>query len=176
MLCMSKKTEYALAALGHLAEQPGRVASAREIAAAQALPAPLLINILKNLQGHGLLRSTRGVKGGYQVAQDLATVSLHELIAIVECEGHSADGDCGCLEHAQDAARDRGRNRQSSPHGPVQALQFKLVRFLREVRVADLVLPGRRIDVPVERLTLKDNSKVVQDNNDRRLSHADHAL
>jgi len=29
MLCMSKKTEYALVALGHLVEQPGRVASAR---------------------------------------------------------------------------------------------------------------------------------------------------
>ena len=163
MLCMSKKTQYALVALGHLSEQPGRVASAREIAAAHAMPMALLINILKNLQGHGLLRSTRGVKGGYQVARDLGGLSLHELIAIVDCEGHSTDGDCGCLEYAQDeAARgDWGRNRQASPHGPVQALQFKLVRFLREVRVADLVLPGRRIDVPVERLTLKDNTKVV---------------
>jgi len=163
MLCMSKKTEYALVALGHLAEQPGRVASAREIAAAHALPTALLINILKNLQGHGLLRSTRGVKGGYQVACDLGGLSLHELIAIVDCEGHSAEGDCGCLDHAQDVATrgDLGRNRQASPHGAVQALQFKLVRFLREVRVADLVLPGRRIDVPVERLTFKDNTKVV---------------
>src|SRR4051794_6281338 len=169
MLCMSKKTEYALVALGHLAEQPGRVASAREIAAAYALPSALLVNILKNLQGHGLLRSTRGVKGGYQVVRDLGTLSLHKLIAIVDCEGHSTDGDCGCLDHAQDVSRDRGRNRQVSPHGPVQALQFKLVRFLREVRVADLVLPGRRIDVPVERLTLKDNNKVVNQN-DRRLS------
>jgi Rrf2 family protein len=158
---MSKKTQYALVALGHLAEQPGRVASAREIASAHALPASLLINILKNLQGHGLLRSTRGVKGGYQVARDLSELSLHDLIAIVECEGHSAEGDCGCLEHAQDVTRDLSRNRPTSPHGPVQALQFKLVRFLREVRVADLVLPGRRIDVPVERLTLKDNTKVV---------------
>ena len=175
MLCMSKKTQYALVALGHLSEQPGRVASAREIAAAHAMPMALLINILKNLQGHGLLRSTRGVKGGYQVARDLGGLSLHELIAIVECEGHSADGDCGCLEHAQDPTRDLGRNRPASPNGPVQALQFKLVRFLQDVRVADLVLPGRRIDVPVERLTLKDNNKVVHNNNDRRLSHADHA-
>jgi Rrf2 family protein len=161
MLCISKKTQYALIALGHLAEQPGRVASAREIAEVHALPAALLVNILKNLQGHGLLRSTRGVKGGYRIARDLAELSLHDLIAIVECEGHSADGDCGCLEQAQDVTRDLGRNRPTSPHGPVQALQFKLVRFLREVRVADLVLPGRRIDVPVERLTLKDNTKVV---------------
>ena len=173
MLCMSKKTEYALVALGHLAEQPGRVASAREIARAQALPAALLINILKNLQSHGLLRSTRGVKGGYQVATDLAALSLHELIAIVDCDGDSADGDCGCQDAAHDVTQDLEKNRVGSPHGPVQALQFKLVRFLKEVRVADLVFPGRRIDVPVERLRLKDNTKV---NHDRRISHADFAI
>jgi Rrf2 family protein len=169
---MSKKTEYALVALAHLAGQGGRVASAREIAREHALPAALLINILKNLQGHGLLRSTRGVKGGYQIDRDLNAVSLHELIAVVDCAGDSVTGDCGCQEHAADVTLDMERNRVASPHGPVQALQFRLVRFLKEVRVADLVLPGRRIDVPVERLKIKDN-KV---NNDRRLSHADHAL
>jgi Rrf2 family protein len=173
MLCMSKKTEYALVALAHLAGQAGRVASAREIATAHGLPAALLINILKNLQSHGLLRSTRGVKGGYQIDRDLSSLSLYELIAIVDCAGEGVEGDCGCLEHTGDVTRDLERNRVASPHGPVQALQFKLVWFLKEVRVADLVLPGRRIDVPVERLKLKDN-KV--NNNDRRVSHADHAV
>ncbi|HEY7118347.1 MAG TPA: Rrf2 family transcriptional regulator [Tepidisphaeraceae bacterium] len=146
---MSKKTEYALMALAHLAEQPGRVASAREIAEAHDLPAPLLMNILKNLQGHGVLRSTRGVKGGYQIARELDSLSLYGLIAMVDCQGHATEGDCGCLEHAHDAAI-----QLTGSHGPVQALQLKLVRFLKDVRVASLVMPGRRIDVPVERLTL----------------------
>src|SRR5688500_17264052 len=110
MLCMSKKTEYALIALAHLAGQPGRIASAREIATAQNLPAALLINILKNLQCHGLLRSTRGVKGGYQIDRDPSTMSLYELIAIVDCAGDGADGDCGCLDHAAgDVTRDLER-------------------------------------------------------------------
>src|SRR3954468_19152419 len=104
MWCLSKKTEYALVALAHLAEQPGRLASAREIAQAQALPVALLMNILKNLQGHGLLSSGRGVKGGYQLARDLGALSLYELMAMVECSGHAADGDCGCLEHVADVA------------------------------------------------------------------------
>jgi Rrf2 family protein len=173
MLCMSKKTQYALVALGHLAEQPGRIASAREIARAYSLPAALLINILKNLQSHGLLRSTRGVKGGYQVTADLGALSLHELVAVVDCAGDSGEGDCGCQEALHDVTQDLEKNRVASPHGPVQALQFKLVRFLKEVRVADLVFPGRRIDVPVERLRLKEANKV---NNDRRTSHADHAV
>src|SRR5690349_2284400 len=98
MFCLSKKSEYALVALAFLAEQPGRLASAREIAEARGLPIALLMNILKNLQGHGLLSSGRGVKGGYQLARDLGRLSLYELIAVVECSGHSTDGDCGCLE------------------------------------------------------------------------------
>jgi len=37
-------------------------------------------------------------------------------------------------------------------HGPAQALQYRIVRFMRDVTVADLVMPGRRIDVPLERV------------------------
>jgi Rrf2 family protein len=169
MLCLSKKAEYALVALAHLAEQPRRVASAREIAEARLLPAPLLMNILKNLQAHGLLLSTRGVKGGYRIDRDLNSLSLYELIAIIDCAAHASNADCGCLEHLQDAANDQEYARVAGSQGPVQALQFKLVRFLKDVRVADVVLPGRRIDVPIEHLKFKD----IQ--NDRRMSHADHA-
>lgn len=157
MLCLSKKTEYALIALAFLAENGGRVASAREISAAKALPLALLMNILKTLQSHGLLSSTRGVKGGYLIALDLYGVSLEALIAMVDCAGHSGQGECGCLEHAQHSGVE-------ASHGPVEALQWRLAKFLKDVRVADLVLPGRRIDVPVERLTTTY----------RRLQHADH--
>ena len=169
MLCLSKKAEYALVALAHLAEQPGRVASAREIAQMRRLPLALLMNILKNLQAHGLLRSTRGVKGGYRIDRDLNLLSLYELIAIVECAADAAEADCGCLEHLQDAANDLEFARVAGSQGPVQALQFKLIRFLKDVRVADVVLPGRRIDVPLEHLTFKETHQ------NRRYSHADHA-
>jgi Rrf2 family protein len=157
MLCLSKKTEYALMALAYLAERPGRVASAREIASEHGLPLALLMNILKTLQGHEVLESTRGVKGGYRIGVDLAQLTLHEFVAIVECHGERADrpdgavGGCGCMDEATPAgAREMARVAGSA--GPVQALQLRLVRFLRDVRVADLVTPGRRIDVPVERL------------------------
>jgi Rrf2 family protein len=170
MLCLSKKTEYALVALAHLAEQPERLASAREIASAHGLPAALLMNILKNLQGHGLLCSGRGVKGGYRIAQDLGSLPLYDLIAMVECGGQQPEGDCGCLDHvAEDVLGHPDFARFAGSRAPVQALQFKLVRFLKEVRVADLVMPGRRIDVPLERLKIKEHQA------NRRISHAHHA-
>jgi Rrf2 family protein len=170
MLCISKKTEYALVALAYLAEQPSGVASAREIAEKRDLPAPMLMNILKNLQQHGLLRSTRGVKGGYRIEGDLGSISLYELIAVVECAGHAPEGDCGCRDHIQDVASGIALARVAESQAPVQALQFKLVRFLKDVRLADLVLPGRRIDVPAERLKLKHGFT------DRRVPHADHVV
>jgi Rrf2 family protein len=166
MLCISKKTEYCLIALAHMSENPDEVASAREISRANQLPQALLMNILKNLQNHGLLQSTRGMNGGYRIARDLNSVSLYELIAMVDCSSHSADGDCGCLEHVQGIG-DFNASRLADSHGPVRALQFTLVRFLKNVRVADLVLPGRRIDVPIEFLQFKDHPKPTH----RRLSH-----
>jgi hypothetical protein len=35
-------------------------------------------------------------------------------------------------------------------HVPMQALQYRVIRFLKEVTLADLIVPGRRIDVPRE--------------------------
>jgi Rrf2 family protein len=161
MLCLNRKTEYALVALAHLVEPLGRVASAREIAGAHGLPLPLLMNLLKNLQAHGVLRSIRGIKGGYQIKADLDALPLYDLIAIVECEGHTSrePAGCGCLDHVTDWSRDEHVVRFAQSGGPVQALQFKLVEFLRGIRVADLVQPGRRIDVPSQRLKLRSISK-----------------
>jgi len=168
MLCISKKTEYCLIALAHMAENPSQVASAREISLGHQLPQALLMNILKTLQNHGVLQSTRGVKGGYRIHRDLNAVSLYELMAMVDCAGHSIDGDCGCLEHIQGFASDFELARLADSRGPVQALHFTLVRFLKNVRIADLVMPGRRIDVPLESLKLKENLKTT----DRSITHA----
>lgn len=145
MLSLTKKTDYALIALAYLAERPGRVASAREIAEARNLPASLLMNILKELQHHGLLHSTRGVKGGYEISVDLAAVSLHALIValegpvkLVECAGDSA-----ACQHETD--NDTNACRVSGHcvvQAPLQALHNRLVRFLGDVRLADVVLPN----------------------------------
>jgi Rrf2 family protein len=135
MLCLSRKTEYALLALGYLAERPGRVVAARDLAGDYGLPTAMLMNILKTLQQHRLLTSRRGMHGGYVLGADLERVSLYDLIRMIE----------GKVEAGCDHQRGRG-----SAEAPVAALHFKLMRFLHDVALADLVLPGRRIDVPVE--------------------------
>jgi len=139
MLRLSKKADYALISLGYLAEHAARVVPAREVAERCHLPLPLLMNILKVLHQRGMLRSARGATGGYQLVADLNGVSLLDLSHMVE----RADADGAGEEVAE---------KQMALHGPAQALQYRLVRFMKDVTVADLVVPGRRIDVPLERV------------------------
>src|SRR5688572_16532206 len=150
MLCLSKKTEYALTALSHLAERTHRVSSAREIAEAHGLPPAMLVKILKCLQSHGILLSSRGIRGGYRIVADLDETSLLDLVAIMECPDRPGE-ECGCLDHSAEPTA-RLRSSRQSAHGPAAALQYKFFRFLKDVKLSDLVLPGRRIEVPAERL------------------------
>jgi len=137
MLRLSKKADYALISLGYLAEHPEHVVSAREVAERCHLPLPLLMNILKVLHQRGILKSSRGASGGYRIASDLGKLSLLELSGILE----NAEGDGEMVDKKRFAL-----------HGPAQALQYRIVRFMKDVTVADLVMPGRRIDVPLERV------------------------
>lgn len=136
MLRLSRKADYALISLGYLAEREGRVSSAREIAAACQIPVALLMNILKSLHHEGVLKSVRGATGGYRIGLDLHAVSLLDLCRMVEQVNSE-------------------RTEKLALHGPAQALQYRIGRFMREVSVADLVLPGRRIDVPLERVRVR---------------------
>jgi Rrf2 family protein len=138
MLCLSKKTEYALIALGYLAERPGQVASAREIGHAFNLPLPLLMNILKVLNRNDLLTSSRGIRGGYQVGQALLSASLYDLISIL-------DGDQPLKPLVEVHQDDSGEeHRPLSNHAPVQALNVRLAKFLDDAKLVDLVMPKNR--------------------------------
>src|ERR1700677_3775652 len=137
MLCLSKKTEYALIALGYLAERPGQVASARAISEAFEFPLPLLMNILKILNRNDLLTSSRGIRGGYQVGRALLTASLYDLISML-------DGDQPAKELIEVHQDEQGEeHRPLSKHAPVRALNVRLAKFLDDAKLYDLVMPIR---------------------------------
>lgn len=84
MLSFTRKTDYALISLAHIARDPGSCCSAREIATHYGMPMPLLMNILKVLNQHGITRSIRGPRGGYQLAKAPRDVTLHDIIVAVD--------------------------------------------------------------------------------------------
>ena len=143
MLALGKKIDYALISLTYLAERSGQFVSAREIAEANDLPLPALMQILKSLNGQGVLRSTRGVKGGYQIGADLDEMSLLALSQMLDAED----------EPAADAG---GGSSPSQSQPPLETMRAKLSQFLRDVRVAEVVRPGRRIDVLLQDLRISE--------------------
>ena len=84
MLSLTRKTEYALVALTDLARKSPANISAREIGQRFHLPLPVLTNILNQLARAGLVKSTRGPKGGYRLARESDRISLADVIEAIE--------------------------------------------------------------------------------------------
>ena len=85
MLRLSKKTDYALMAISHLASDPRRrAASAREIAEKYDIPAELMGKVLTRLARSGLLISHQGIHGGYTLAQPPAATSVATVIEAID--------------------------------------------------------------------------------------------
>ena len=101
---VSSKGDYACRALLSLAlhqQAPGPT-SVRDIAERTAIPQPYLEQILLSLKGAGLVRSKRGVGGGYVLARSPAEIRLSEILSAVD--GPISLGDFG--EPHQDGACD----------------------------------------------------------------------
>ncbi len=83
MLKLTKKADYGLIALRHLAiESEG--ASAKEIAECYGMPLPLLAKVLQKLARGGLLRPAKGANGGYRLARDPNLISALEAIRAID--------------------------------------------------------------------------------------------
>jgi Rrf2 family iron-sulfur cluster assembly transcriptional regulator len=92
---VSTRGDYASRALLSLAlhANGGTPTSVRDIAERTALPQPYLEQILLALKGAGLVRSKRGVGGGYVLARSPAEITLGAIISAVD--GPIVAGDFG---------------------------------------------------------------------------------
>ena len=83
MLRLSKKADYALIAMTHLALKPGS-ASAREIAEHYDLPTELMAKVLQRLARRNLLTSQQGARGGYTLARAATGISVADVIQAID--------------------------------------------------------------------------------------------
>jgi Rrf2 family protein len=86
MLRLSKKADYALIAMKHLAQKnPGaQSSSAREIAEHYDIPIELMAKVLQRLVRTGLLVSTQGTRGGYTLSRPAAAISVADVIQAID--------------------------------------------------------------------------------------------
>ncbi len=81
---VSAKADYALRAVIELAAAPGGPVKGERIAQAQEIPLKFLENILGDLRHAGIVRSQRGVEGGYWLARPADEITVAEVVRAVE--------------------------------------------------------------------------------------------
>jgi Rrf2 family protein len=85
MLKLTKKADYGLMAMKHLAEHGhDRACSAKDVAESYGIPPEALAKILQRLVKAGLLISQHGTNGGYILARDAEKISAFEVIRAID--------------------------------------------------------------------------------------------
>ncbi len=132
MFRLSKTTDYGIVLMAQLASSPDRAPqNARELAQSADLPIPMVSKILKALAREGLLVSQRGSKGGYQLARPPESLTVSEMIRVLD--GPVALTDCAigpalCSHESLCSVRE-----------PWQLISRVVEKALADVTLADLV-------------------------------------
>lgn len=132
MFRLSKTTDYGIVLMAQLASSPDRTPqNARELAQSADLPIPMVSKILKALAREGLLVSQRGSKGGYQLARPPESLTVSEMIRVLD--GPVALTDCAigpalCSHESLCSVRE-----------PWQLISRVVEKALADVTLADLV-------------------------------------
>jgi Rrf2 family protein len=85
MVRLSKKVEYGLIAIRHIASRAnGDVMTAKEIARVYGIPYELLAKVLQRLARAGLIESHHGVRGGYGLAKNPSQIRISMVINAIE--------------------------------------------------------------------------------------------
>ena len=131
MLRLTKKADYGLIALKHLAELPaGHAQSAKDIAEAYHIPTPLLAKVLQTLARSGVVVSHAGIRGGYSLGRPASQITAFEVIRSIEgplfiASCTTSHGDCDLLNSC-------------TVKEPLRKLNDTLQSLLQNMRISDL--------------------------------------
>ena len=131
MLRLSKKADYALIAMKHLAQKRDVAStSAREIAENYDIPIELMAKVLQRLVRTGLLVSTQGTRGGYALGRPSSSISVADVIQAIDgpltvtaCSTENSD----CDQYSKCSIRD-----------PLWQIKERIVAALGTVTIAEM--------------------------------------
>lgn len=132
MLSLSKKMDYALLALSHLARtEAGRAVNTKEIAERYDIPVELLAKILQQLAKGRLLVSTSGPTGGYRLACPAAQITIGTIIEIID--GPPALTQCLRTEHS-----DCEQHGKCTIRTPLSRINTRILQMLNHISLAEI--------------------------------------
>jgi Rrf2 family cysteine metabolism transcriptional repressor len=104
MISITSKSPYAVLALAELARSPGsEPVPIGELARRRDVPVQFLEQLFAVLRRGGVISSQRGVKGGYRFAREPSTITVLEIVELLD--GPLGRGADGVFDDAAEAAR-----------------------------------------------------------------------
>jgi Rrf2 family transcriptional regulator, iron-sulfur cluster assembly transcription factor len=138
---LTTRGQYSVKAMLDLSLQPGYgPASANAIATRQYLPVPYLEKLLIELRRAGLVRSIRGVHGGYKLAKTPTQIFLSDILMAV---GESMVADTPDLDPQSVAGNDKNLAADWVTLMVWRRLNEKLQAALASISLADLYYDAR---------------------------------
>lgn len=140
MLRLSKKADYALIAMKHLALRPdgGPSSSAREMAETYGIPLELLAKVLQRLVRSRLLLSEQGTRGGYRLGRAAPAITVADIIQAVD--GPLTVTACSPEDHRCD------QYSRCSIRDPLWRIRGRILEALNTVSLTEL---ASDVDMPV---------------------------
>ena len=81
---ITREADYAIRCVLFLSQEAGRVVNATEIAESMTIPKSFLEKILQRLTRGGIVHSTQGITGGFELVKEPVKVSILEVIEAIQ--------------------------------------------------------------------------------------------
>jgi Rrf2 family protein len=143
MLKLTKKADYGLMAMKHLAEHAAEGAcSAKDVAEAYGIPQEALAKILQRLAKAGLLASQHGIKGGYKLTRDPKSISAFEVIKAIDgplfiTSCVTVRGECG-------------QSNRCTIREPLRKVNESIEQVLRNIKISQMKEEPETIELKKE--------------------------
>jgi Rrf2 family protein len=143
MLKLTKKADYGLMAMKHLAERAHDGAcSAKDVADAYDIPQEALAKILQRLVKAGLLHSQHGANGGYTLARAAKQISAFEVIRAIDgplfiTSCITVRGECG-------------QSGRCTIREPLRRVNESIEQVLRRITISEMKEEPEEVEAKVE--------------------------
>lgn len=139
---LSNSCRYAIRAMIYIASQPegpGKT-GIKQIAKDLDLPTPFLAKILQQLVRQKILSSLKGPHGGFSILRDPKTITLYDIIKIIDGEDIFTDciihnGTCSCVDSEQ---------KSCLVHEDYSNVRNELINLFKRKNIYNLVVEAKQ--------------------------------
>lgn len=133
MLKLSKKVEYGLIAIRHLASTKNQISTVKEISDRYSIPNEVLAKVMQKLTRGKLIISHQGAMGGYSLARSADEISVMDVIGIVE---GSQVGIAQCFAETPESC---SIFQNCTIKNPLEKIQHNLEHVFASMKVSEIV-------------------------------------